>query len=408
MFALLQDLRVVEAASFIAGPSCGLHLSQMGAEVIRLDQMGGGPDFHRWPRADSGASFYWEGLNKGKKSVAIDLSTLEGRELAVAIATAPGENAGLFVTNFPAQGFLSYDHLSSVRKDLICLRIMGWADGVQALDYTINAAVGLPLMTGHDDDDRPVNHVLPAWDLLAGSYGAFSLLSAERARRADGAGRELQLALSDLAAGFLGHLGQVAEVTVAGADRPRNGNVLFGAFGRDFVPRDGERLMVVAISARQWHGLVNALGVAEALSALEKELGISFAKDEGLRYVHRARLLPLFKAAIAARTASSLADDFAVHGVCWSRYQPLSHAVASDARLFTQNPIFSMLTNPSGHRYLTPGATVRIPGETRRAAALAPRLGEHTDEILSTLLKLPGAEIGRLHDRGIIAGVARP
>jgi 2-methylfumaryl-CoA isomerase len=148
--------------------------------------------------------------------------------------------------------------------------------------------------------------------------------------------------------------------------------------------------------------------LVEALSGLEKELGVSFAKDEGLRYIHRARLLPLFQAAIAARGASSLADDFAAHGVCWSRYQPLSHAVASDARLFTRNPIFSMLTNPSGHRYLTPGAPVRIPGETRQATALAPRLGEHTDEILSTLLKLPGAEIGRLHDRGIIAGVARP
>ncbi len=95
MYGLLAGLRVVEAASFIAAPSCALHMAQMGAEVIRIDQAGGGPDFNRWPLAPGGArSLYWEGLNKGKKSVALDLSRPEGRELAAAIITAPGEEAG--------------------------------------------------------------------------------------------------------------------------------------------------------------------------------------------------------------------------------------------------------------------------------------------------------------------------
>ena len=74
MYPLLTGLRVVEGAAFIAGPSCGLYLAQMGAEVIRFDNIGGGPDFNRWPLADNGASLYWEGLNKGKKSVVLDLS----------------------------------------------------------------------------------------------------------------------------------------------------------------------------------------------------------------------------------------------------------------------------------------------------------------------------------------------
>ncbi len=75
MYDLLNGLRVVEAASFIAAPSCALHMLQMGAEVIRIDQAGGGPDFNRWPLAPGGgASLYLEGLNEGKKSVALDLS----------------------------------------------------------------------------------------------------------------------------------------------------------------------------------------------------------------------------------------------------------------------------------------------------------------------------------------------
>ena len=95
----------------------------MGAEVIRIDQAGGGPDFHRWPLAPDGqGSLYWEGLNKGKKSVALDLSRPEGRELAAAIITAPGENGGLFVTNYPVAGFLSYERAGGParRPDLPC------------------------------------------------------------------------------------------------------------------------------------------------------------------------------------------------------------------------------------------------------------------------------------------------
>jgi 2-methylfumaryl-CoA isomerase len=219
MYRLLQNLRVVEAASFIAGPSCALHLLQMGAEVIRIDQTGGGPDYRRWPLTpDGAASLYWEGLNKGKKSVALDLSRPEGRELAAAIITAPGENGGLFVTNYPVSGFLAYDRLAARRADLICLRVMGWPDGCPAVDYTVNSAIGVPLMTGPPDHAGPVNHVLPAWDLLAGAYGAFCLLAAERERRATGQGREIRLPLSDVARLLLG----------SGVVRPVPGNGVGG------------------------------------------------------------------------------------------------------------------------------------------------------------------------------------
>src|SRR5690348_2030464 len=148
MYELLKGLRVVEGAAFVAGPSAALYLAQMGAEVIRFDNIGGGPDFRRWPLADNGMSLYWEGLNKAKKSVALDLSRPDGREIAQRLAAAPGEDGGLFVTNFPADGFLSHDRLAQLRADLVCVRVMGWADGSQGMDYTINAALGLPQMTG--------------------------------------------------------------------------------------------------------------------------------------------------------------------------------------------------------------------------------------------------------------------
>lgn len=405
MYELLTGMRVVEAAAFIAGPSCGLHLAQMGAEVIRIDQIGGGPDYRRWPLAPGdGASLYWEGLNKAKKSVALDLSRPEGRELAARIATAPGDDAGLFVTNFPVEGFLSYERLRARRADLICVRVMGWPDGRPAVDYTVNSAVGVPMMTGPADGAAPVNHVLPAWDLLAGAYAAFALVSAERARRATGQGREVRIPLSDLAIASLGHLGQIGEVTTGGRDRGRTGNDLYGAFGRDFVTADGRRLMVVAITPRQWTGLVGALGLEGQIGALEAELGAGFAHDEGARFVHRTRLNPLFEAAFAVRGAEDLTAVFATKGVTWGPYQGLKQAVESDPYFNAANPLLSDIDHPSGHRYLTPGAAATLPGETRRTAVAAPALGRDTDEVLSDILGLSATEIARLHDDGLVAG----
>lgn len=409
MYELLKGVRVIEGAAFIAGPSAALHMAQMGAEVIRFDQIGGGPDFRRWPLAPGadgkggGNSLYWEGLNKGKKSIAIDLSRPEGRELAVAIATAPGENGGLFVTNYPLKGFLSHAALAAKRADIITLRVMGWADGAPGVDYTINAAVGVPALTGPAEDQRPTNHVLPAWDLIGGAYGAFAAVSALLRRRMTGGGAEIRLPLSDLAATSLGHIGNVAEV-VAGGDRPRMGNDLFGAFGRDFLCGDGVRLIIVAITPKQWTGLVKVLGIGEAVAAVEAETGANFAKDEGARFTHRARLFPLFEAAMATRPSTELGPLFDEAGVTWGPYQTLHQAVTTDARLFAENPIFQSVAQPSGLSYPSAGPAATFAGEARGPVGIAPRLGQHTDEVLSAVLGMGDGEIGRLHDAGIVAG----
>lgn len=404
MYKLLKGMRIVEAASFIAAPSCGLHLLQLGAEVVRIDQIGGGPDFFRWPRT-AGASLYWEGLNKGKKSIAVDLGSPQGRELVTSLITAPGRDRGLFLTNFPAAGFLSYERLKAKRDDLIVLRVMGRPDGTPAVDYTINAAIGIPQMTGPASlGDEPVNHVLPAWDLLAGAYAAFTLLAAERHRRDTGQGQEIRVPLSDVAMASLGHLGQIAETVFSGADRPRYGNELFGAFGRDFLTRDGRRIMIVAITQRQWSGMIEVLGIGEAVDRAEKAAGVSFARDEGVRFEHRETLNPLVAAAICGRDYGELTAALDAAGGCWGPYRTLSQALADDPDLSDQNPVFAAVKHPGGPAYLTPGAAATFSGAERGVPGRSPVLGEHTDEVLADLLGLSGAEIGALHDRKIVAG----
>jgi len=405
MYQLLSNLRIVEGTSFIASPLCGMYLAQMGAEVIRFDSIGGGPDYRRWPVSKEGKSFYWEGLNKGKKSIAIDLSRPAGRELAVALATAPGKKGGLFLTNYPADGFLAYKKLAQLRADLVLVRVMGRVDGGPALDYTVNSAIGIPYMTGPSElGDMPVNHVLPAWDLLTGAYAAFTLIAAERYRSETGIGQEICVPLSDIAISTMANLGQVAEVLAGGADRQRYGNDVFGAFGSDFVTADGKRLMVIALTPRQWKGLVDVLGLADEIAIIERKHGVSFALDEGVRFNHRDELGPLVAREVAKRNSSELAAAFDSNGVCWGPYQHLSEAV-HDEQLVRGNPIFTKTLNPSGYTYPVPGAAATLSFEARRPPSRAPFLGEHTDEVLAEVLGLGSPAIGRLHDAGLVAGL---
>jgi len=398
MYDLLTGLSVIEASSFVASPTAGLYCAQMGAEVIRVDQIGGGPDFRRWPVTETNDSLYWENLNRAKKSVALDLGRPEGRELLQALVRATGQ----FITNFPVGGFLSHEALAAARADLITVRIMGWADGSPALDYTVNNSVGYPMLTGTGPE--PVNHVLPAWDLLSGAYAAFALLAAIQRRTMTGAGGEVRIPLSDVAIGTVANLGGVAEVLYGGANRPRLGNAVYGLFGRDFVTADGQRTMIVVVTPRQWANLVAALGLGDAIAAVEAARGVFFAKEDGLRFTHRDALYPLFEAAIASRSHADLAAAFDAGGIVHSPYRTMLDAV-QDPALVAGNPIFGQADNPSGFAYPAAGAFATLPQDARQPPRPAPRNGQHSEEILADRLSLPSGEIARLIDAGIV-GIA--
>ncbi len=396
MYALLSGLTIIEASSFVASPTAGLYLAQMGAQVIRVDQIGGGPDYRRWPLSASGDSFYWENLNRAKKSLALDLTSGEGRELLVELVRKTGQ----CITNYPADGFLSHDRMAEGRKDLVTVRVMGRADGGSALDYTVNPAVGIPDMTGAGPE--PVNHVLPAWDLLTGAYAAFAMLAALRHRDSGGGGQEVRVALQDVATGSVANLGMIAEVLASGANRAKLGNAVFGAFGRDFTTRDARRVMIMAITPKQWVGLVRALEIEADVAAIEAMRGVSFARDEGLRFIHRDALFPIVEAAVAQRDYATLAAALDAEGCCYGAYQTMLEA-AHDPALVTQNPMFATIENPSGLTYPAAGSFATIPQMSREPALPAQRLGESSEHILSTHLGLSAGQIGALIDKGVVA-----
>ncbi len=401
MSSLLSDLRVVEVSAFIAAPLGGMTLAQLGAEVIRIDPIGGNIDYRRWPVAPNGTSLYWTALNKAKRSVTLALDRPEGREIAQAIITASGENAGFLLTNLPASGWMGYEALTAKRDDLIMLRLTGNPDGSAAVDYTVNCASGFPMATGRGGE--PVNHVLPAWDVAAGLYLATGLLAAERHRRRTGRGQEVTVALADVMLATVGNLGYLADVRVNGAVRPPMGNDLYGAYGRDFATADGRRAMVVAISNRQWKALGKATGLTERLAMIGPLMDVDM-NDEGGRFLARDAITAVLAPWFAARTLSEVESAFAGAGVLWGPYRDFGQLVAEDARCSTANPLFREVEQPEVGPLLVPGSPLGFPGLGERTDHRpAPVLGQDTDAVLADLLGLPSAEIGRLHDAGIVA-----
>ena len=405
MYDLLSGLSIVEASSFVASPTAGLYCAQLGAEVIRVDHKAGGLDYDRYMLTAEGRSLSWENLNRAKKSVALDLRSGEGRELLVALAAATGN----LITNLPEQSFLAHAAVAKARPDLVSVRIMGWHDGRQAMDFTVNAASGYPLMTGPAQwpdaldaaDPPPVNQVLPAWDFITGAYCAFALLAGIRHRERSGAGSELRVPLGDVAIGTLANSGAMAEMLYRGGDRERLGNAIWGAFGRDFRSRDGQRFMVAALTPKQWDGLVAAFGVAEPIAALETELGVRFADGDTPRFVHRQHLFALFQQAAQGLDWPTLETRLAAEGCTFERYRT-AHEAANDPALVAANPLFGPSpANPSGFAYPATRSFANIPGQDRGDPLPAPFLGEHTEEVLAQKLGMSSGAIATLVDRGI-------
>ncbi|MEM9879498.1 MAG: CoA transferase, partial [Pseudomonadota bacterium] len=240
MVKILEGVRVVEGAAFVAAPLAGMTLAQMGADVIRFDRLRGGLDYSRWPLTENGRSLFWAGLNKGKRSIAVDMSTPQGQEIITRLIVGEGSgDDGIYLTNLRVRGWMSYEELSKKRKDLIMMMILGDRHGGPQVDYTINPAVGFPSATGPEGLADPVGHVLPAWDCITGQQAALGILAAKRHRRKHGVGQLVELALKDMALSILGNLGIIGEMTLNGEEREKIGNSLYGAYAQDFVCKCG-------------------------------------------------------------------------------------------------------------------------------------------------------------------------
>ena len=402
MAGILEGLSIVEGSAFVAAPLGGMTLAQLGADVIRFDPIGGGLDYRRWPVTRDGNSLFWAGMNKGKRSIAVDIRKPEGRELLTALISRDGPDRGIFLTNFPERGWLSFDKLKSKREDLIYINILGDRKGGSALDYTVNCAVGFANANGKADSDDPANYLLPAWDNITGQMAAVALLAAERYRRIKDEGQLVKIALKDVALAIAGHLGNIAEVAVNHQDREKVGNYLYGAFGRDFLTRANERVMIVGLTPKQWQAILASMNLARAIAELEARLMVDL-NQEGERFKARHAIAELIEPWFLRHDYAQISALFDQHGVCYGPYRSFKQMVENDVDCSLANPLFSMVNQPGIGEYLAPASPIRFSSIENLDAMAAPILGQHTDELLAQELGLSGSHIGVLYDNQTVA-----
>ena len=402
MTGILAGLRIVEGSAFLAAPMGGMTLAQLGADVIRFDDIQGGLDSDRWPVTKDGVSIYWAGLNKGKRSIAVDLRSPKGRELLTALITAPGEGGGIFSTNMPARGWLAHEELAKKRPDLISLNIVGDRHGAANVDYTVNSVTGFPLVSGPVGHEGPVNAVLPAWDIATAYAAAMSILAAERHRRLTGNGQKITLPLQDMALSAVSAMGYLGEAVINQVDRPRFGNEIFGTFGRDFRTADGRYVMICIFSDRHVDALAAAGGFVAAFRKIEAESGVDLKTDAG-RWQARTALCAVIEPWVAGRTAEEVGAAVKKAGARWAPYKTFRE-LAADKDAVGENPMFTVLDQPGIGPYPVAATPLQFGAVPRQPPRVAPTLGQHTDEILSGILGLPDHEISRLHDDKVVAG----
>jgi 2-methylfumaryl-CoA isomerase len=377
---ILAGMRIVEMSAFIAAPLSGVVLSELGADVIRVDPPGGGIDIRRGP-LHQGRSLYWAGVNQGKRSVTIDTRTEAGRRQATRLIAAPGEGGGILLTNLHVSGWNSYEELSKLRRDLIMVVISGNRDGTSAVDYTVNAAVGFPWITGPEDLDGPVNHALPAFDVMTGFLAATAIVVAERHRRLTGEGQIVELSLADVGLSVAAHLGYIGEAVLNEVPRGRFGNDVYGTFGHEFATRDGRRVMVLALTPGQWTRLCEATGLTHELAELGEHLSLDF-RNEADRWRARRDICEVLVPWFANRSLADVRKSFDGGRVLWGPYQTFKQFVDEDPRTAVSTPLIAEVDHPGLGRFRTVGSPLRFGAASSVPPQPAPLLGQHTKEVL--------------------------
>ncbi len=170
---------------------------------------------------------------------------------------------------------------------------------------------------------------------------------------------------------MVGHLGRVAEAQLGGHDQTKDGNYLYGAFGHDFATGDGRRVMIVALTSRQWTALRKVTGLGDAFDQIGAATGLDLDSESG-RYAGRDMIAAILRPWFAARDLATLRELFTGTGVSWGPYQSFTQLVEYDPRCSEANPMWSVTEHPGVGSYLMPGTPLDFSGIPRQPVRRAP------------------------------------
>jgi crotonobetainyl-CoA:carnitine CoA-transferase CaiB-like acyl-CoA transferase len=376
----LAGLRIVEFAHMVMGPTCGMILGDLGAEVIKVEPVGG-DSTRRLPGSGSG---FFAMFNRNKKSLALDVADPRGREvLARLVGTAD-----VFTENFKggAMAKLGLDYASLARHNerLIYVSLKGFLPGPYesrtALDEVVQMMGGLAYMTG--PEGRPLRAGTAVNDIMGGLFGALGALAALRERDRTGQGRQVQSALFENNVFLMGmHMMQYAVTGEPPAPMP--GRIAAWAVYDVFEVKDGAQIFLAVVSDTQWAIFCDAFGYAD----LKADARLATNAE---RVAARAWMMPLLRERLAAHDAAQIARIFDAHQL---PYAPIArpHELFDDPHLVASGGLADVEIPADGSRAgrpirtRTPLLPITVDGRRFALRRNPPALGEHTRELLCDL-----------------------
>jgi crotonobetainyl-CoA:carnitine CoA-transferase CaiB-like acyl-CoA transferase len=389
----LKGLRVVEFTHMVMGPTCGMLLADMGAEVIKLEPIGGE---HTRRLLGAGAGFF-PMFNRNKKSICIDLHQPEGAEMARQLCATADVVAENFKPGTMAKYGLDYAALSAVNPRVIYVSHKGFLPGPYehrtALDEVVQMMGGLAYMTGRPGD--PVRAGTSVNDIMGGLFGAIGALGALIQRGITGKGMEVQSALYENNVFLMGqHMLQFAMTGKHPAPMPARESPW--AVYDVFTVKDGEQIFLAAVSDAQWLMFCDALGLAD--------LKVEPALATNNQRVHeRPRLLKTLRERLAHRTAAELAAAMEKSGLPFAPIRKPADLLDDEHLLQTGGLADVRLPDgdKAGQTVKTTLFPITMEGSRLGVRMDPPRIGEHTADLLAEL-GYDTARVAQLHSRNIV------
>ena len=378
----LAGIRVVEFTHMVMGPTCGMVLGDLGAEVIKVEPLAG--DSTR-KLLGSGAGFY-PLFNRNKKSIAVDMKSAQGREVVLKLTATADIVSENFKTKTMQRLGLDYATLSKLDERLIYVSHKGFLPGPYdhrtALDEVVQMMGGLAYMTGRPGD--PLRAGSSVNDIMGGMFGAIGAMAALMQRATTGKGQEVQSALYENNIFLVAqHMVQFAVTGQAAAPMPQK----ISPWGIYDVFRvlDGGQIFLAVVSDTQWKVFCDAFGYADLLA----DTRLASNND---RVRARDWMMPLLRARLVIRSAAELAGVFEAHGLPFAPITDPQH-LFDDPHL-QQTGGLAPMTLPDGRQTVVPLLPLTLGGERLGLRLDPPRLGEHTDALLQSLGYTPNEAAG--------------
>jgi crotonobetainyl-CoA:carnitine CoA-transferase CaiB-like acyl-CoA transferase len=369
----LANVRVVEFAHMVMGPTCGLILADLGADVIKVEPTDGD---HTRKLVTSGAGFF-PTYNRNKKSLAVDLKSPAGREIVLKLVLSADVVSENFRPGAMAKLGLGYESLRKMKADLIYCSHKGFLAGPYehrtALDEVVQMMGGLAYMTG--GRYGPLRAGASVNDVMGGMYGAIAILAALYQRKQTGKGQEVKSALFENNA-FLVAQHMMEGLMTGRPAEPMPDRVRAWAVYDTFATADGKRVFVGVVTDTQWRVFCEAFGLADLLAD-------PALKTNPQRVVARPRIIPIVTAIFADMTQRELM------GKCETLGLPFA-PIAKPEDLFDDPHLnasggLTAVTLANGTKAKVPVLPIEMSGARFGTRLDGPRVGEHTREVLEQL-----------------------